>query len=525
MAGLLGQTGTRRAAPVARHPTVALPSRALTLLLAELLALTLLLAVAVRFRVLNLEHFSGSFDEGIRMEQLLLMELGFRPFRDIFASQGPLLLDLLFPAYVLFGKTIGAVRLGVSVLSLVGLLGAWWALRPLLPLAGLGAALLLALSPGYLEGSRLALAEVPSLAPCLWALGCGIRWNRGGRAGWLYAAAVLAVLGGLVKPMALPVVAPLGLLVLLRRPLRPRAVVAALGLAAGVGLAVLVALDLPRVFEVLGAYRGGAQGRLGSDAAANLALIRKLLLAERVGFLLLPLVGLGLGLRRWPRIVAALLAWPLAQLMLFVAYTDLADKHVVYLVPPLALLGGLAVGGLAVALTELRSARRWGWLGVALPGLGALVLYAAFIPALWRADQALLRDEVERIRRDEAGTREQAALMAAITPPTAFVLTDNPIAAFDARRPVPPWLVDTSGTRVDAGSLRSEVAIREAERFRPLVVVTNPRRLGKLDGFTRWLATDYRPIKTYTATDPPFQLYVRAELEPPARAFLERVAR
>src|SRR5439155_1125232 len=61
--------------------------------LLELAALVGLVVVAAQLRLANVYHFSGSFDEGIRMEQLLLMEHGFRPYRDIFASQGPLLLE------------------------------------------------------------------------------------------------------------------------------------------------------------------------------------------------------------------------------------------------------------------------------------------------------------------------------------------------------------------------------------------------------------------------------------------------
>jgi hypothetical protein len=37
--------------------------------------------------------FSNEYDEGIRMAQLDLMHAGFQPFSQIYASQGPLLLD------------------------------------------------------------------------------------------------------------------------------------------------------------------------------------------------------------------------------------------------------------------------------------------------------------------------------------------------------------------------------------------------------------------------------------------------
>src|ERR687885_1240864 len=101
--------------------------------LVEGLALVGLLGVALALRVVDPEgprsSFPDLFDEGIRAEQLLLMANGFRPFRDIYSAQGLLLLDLLYPFYALFGGTLGAARLGVGLLSVVGLAGAWWSGR------------------------------------------------------------------------------------------------------------------------------------------------------------------------------------------------------------------------------------------------------------------------------------------------------------------------------------------------------------------------------------------------------------
>ena len=74
--------------------------------LAGRLGLIVLLALAIPTRMLNLDAFAGKFDEGIRGTQLMLMAAGYRPFRDIFASQGPLSLDIFFPTYLLFGQTL-----------------------------------------------------------------------------------------------------------------------------------------------------------------------------------------------------------------------------------------------------------------------------------------------------------------------------------------------------------------------------------------------------------------------------------
>src|ERR671928_85612 len=61
-------------------------------------------------RLVNLDRYTGSYPEGVRAEQLLLMALGFRPFRDIFSDQGPWLLDALYPGVAVFGPTLVGVR-------------------------------------------------------------------------------------------------------------------------------------------------------------------------------------------------------------------------------------------------------------------------------------------------------------------------------------------------------------------------------------------------------------------------------
>src|SRR5262249_25367345 len=105
-------------------------------------------ALALTMRLVNLEAYTGQFDEGIRVEQLLLMSTGFRPVRDIFAAQGPLSLDIFFGPYLAFGQTLGAARSATAIYSLLGLVAVFWVGR--LVAGGLGGGLavtLLVLSP------------------------------------------------------------------------------------------------------------------------------------------------------------------------------------------------------------------------------------------------------------------------------------------------------------------------------------------------------------------------------------------
>ena len=105
----------------------------------------------------------------------------------------------------------------MGVYSLVGLAGAYWLARLVGgPLAALAALALLVLSPLYLEGSRIALAEVPALAPATFAVGAAVVYARSGSRRWLVACGVLLAVSLLMKPITLAAGVPAGLAVLSR---------------------------------------------------------------------------------------------------------------------------------------------------------------------------------------------------------------------------------------------------------------------------------------------------------------------
>src|SRR6476646_1367133 len=110
----------------------------------EAVVLGAILLLAVFMRLVRLSGTSGDLDEGIRGIQLLLMSAGYRPMQEILSSQGPLLLDMLYPWYRLFGETLGAARLATGVYSLLGILGLYGAALAVGgPVGGTVAALLL----------------------------------------------------------------------------------------------------------------------------------------------------------------------------------------------------------------------------------------------------------------------------------------------------------------------------------------------------------------------------------------------
>jgi hypothetical protein len=481
----------------------------------DLAAVSAVLLLALTPRLINLDSYSGLFDEGIRVEQLFLMSHGYRPFREIFAAQGPLLLDAYYPLYALFAALLPsklvAARLVVVTYSLVGLAGLYWVGHQLAGRAGgLAAALLLALSPLYLEGSRLALAEVPALAPAILALGCSLRYSRPGSGTiWLVAAGLLLTISLLMKPIALAAAPAVALAALLRgrRGLRDLLLV---------GLAMLLLasaavwlLGFHEIRDQILAYRAASRDAAGWSVRKNLQAIQNGLTFEPLALLpLSALGGIALLLADWRRTLPAVV-WALTGLLLLLVYSPLHGKHLVVIVPGLTLL----VGAGAVAAWRL-GACRWPEhrnLVVGLPLLLAAVWYlAGLLPLLAHTGQLLRVTADTDVDPAFEQYADAVAAIRALTQPDEFVVTDQPYLAFLAERKVPPELVDTAITRIRSRSLTSSKAQAQAANYQPRVVLLWGDRLRSLGGFKSWVEQNYQVVKVYNRRgDTDRALYLR----------------
>ncbi|MFN0074226.1 MAG: ArnT family glycosyltransferase [Chloroflexota bacterium] len=483
--------------PVMMQRSVSLPSRVIhqpLLLALEVVLLFTLLAFAFSLRISDLEgarsNFPDLFDEGIRAEQLLLMRHGFRPFRDIYASQGPLLLDVLYPLYVAFGGTLGAARLAVGLISLVGIAGCYWTARVIAgPVAALLAAILLVANPLYLEASRLALAEVPSIAPVIVALGAATMYQRSGRRVWLILAAVLLTVGVLIKPMIVGAVIPVTAAVVLRKGISWMDLAIFAGTGVGLTTLIVLALGPADVYQQIVAYRLGSRANDTWDAIQNydevvISPSRAWPALTAFGWLG-AVAALARGRRGLP--VMLFLVSTYAVLLL---YTSLHPKHLVYLVPPLVLAGGVGAGAL---------------LGIAVRGplrlaavAGAVVLISlaghdlAGAPAALARGTTLVDDDVDPDLH--VYDREVAATLEALVRPDQFILSDHPYLPYLAGRMVPPEMVDPSKGRFRAGVLTSEMAIESAQRRNVDTVLFWSDRFRRLSAFSQWVEARYRAV-------------------------------
>ena len=489
---------------------------------ADVLAPLAIVAVALPMRLANIGSYSGKGDEGIRAEQLLLMAAGFRPVKEVFASQGPLSLDVFYPFYLLLGQTLAGARLAVVVWSILAILATYWTARLVGGRAGgwLAAALLIA-SPTFLKNSRLALVEIPAILPAIVALGAALAYQGRGERRWLIVSAVALALALAIKPMVVAVVPAVGLVLLLRplpesgamnraptespnvgaRFIAPalRASLNDLLLYAAVCGAILAAIVAwvgpVELYDQLVRYRVGSREAEGWSLRDNWEMLwGELQWDQPAFFALAALGGIVLAVAR-PRAGIPLLVWGALSFGLLLVYSPLGIKHAALQIPPSALLAG---AGLGVLWTMLRGAgapdeggrdgrapsRRavLSWATTALIGaVGAAYLVA--LPTVVARDRQAM---TEGALGSEPPYPQESRLIQALTGPDDFILVDDPYLAFLNGRRMPPWLVDTSYFRIRSGALSGADAVEHAERFDVRLMLLASDNLRELKKFRDW---------------------------------------
>jgi hypothetical protein len=492
---------------------------------ADVLAPLAIVAVALPMRLANIGSYSGKGDEGIRAEQLLLMAAGFRPVKEVFASQGPLSLDVFYPFYLLLGQTLAGARLAVVLSSILAILGVYWTAHLVGGRVGgwLAAAFLIA-SPTLLKNSRLALVEIPAILPAILALGAALAYQQRGERRWLIASAVMLALALAIKPMVVAVVPAVGLALLLREAPSPTPPPSAgegrtygwlpLSLARGRGsgggghlardlmlyaavaivlLGAIVAWVGPaELYDQLVRYRLGSREAEGWSLRENWEMLWGELRWDQPAFFALAgLGGLVLLLAR-PRAGIPLVTWGVLSFGLLLVYSPLGIKHAALQVPPTALLAGAGLGVLWSLLREPTASDRWRPSGTAARAVRWAVMAlvgAVFIAYLFAVPVVVARDRQAMSVGDlgsEVPYRQESELIQALTGPDDYILVDDPYLAFLNGRKMPPWLVDTSYFRIRSGALSGADVVDHAERFDVRLMLLLSDNLRELKKFRDW---------------------------------------
>ncbi len=329
---------------------------------------------------------------------------------------------------------------------------------------GYGAALALAVWGNHAFWSSSAYNVILPHALALVAIWALAVWIRGGpplAAGLLAGGAGALAVATRVESWMW---APVGLLLVLLH--WPRGGLKALpGVLAGAAVAALAS------WYILFPGHTPGEGQRAISWAVNRDLLAYWAPFDAPWTWIVPLVGFGLGLARWPRTFAPLLLLTVGSHALFATFDDYGFRH---------LLGGLV--GVAGALGAL-AMERWGWplLGAAAVGLG---LHTADVSARYYADEdafaASLDPGLPRWGLEDLGECavicEDGRVMPEEQQRSHFNLLDaDEVEGMRGERGCVTWLYGVQDYRWSSRAVRDR-ALRVLHLYeaRPLAVVEDP---------------------------------------------------
>ena len=501
-----------------------------TILFWSIILALLIAAIVMRLYQLGVPFDRDGYDEGVYWQSLRAMSAGFTLYHQIFYSQPPFFLLSTYPFFALFGSSLWSARLGIALVSLLGLPGACMLGKSLGGRMGAILALLLVIvNPIYLTQSQTIEAEASSAAFSLLTVGAAYLWwdNPEGAKGVIYAiiCGVTLALGILCKLLSFSCVVPIGLLVLARFWLLWRkqsgqssqsgsGAISASMRPLIIGVIACIVTFAILILPYIGVLHDMIQGVVTFHTRAGAIFARQpgmvgfkeqyLLTFAKAHLVLILAAFLGtlvaLLRRNWK--VVPLLAWLLVSLYLLWITTPLFYRHLIALVPPLI---GLAVLGLE-GLPSIE-----GMNALAAKIVPALAVLLILIAAGINVGQDVTYYQSTARQSVSASTqmnmRVATNLRNSITL-NQFVITDAQFIAALADRSTPPLLVDTSTVRIDSGYLTLHQLENEASQpdVHAVLFFTNRLTLPNLAPFHAWVAQHFHLKYTY---GPGQELWVR----------------
>ena len=309
-------------------------------------ALTLALRLPTFFATKHL-----TFDDGVFGASAVAMRNGGVPFREVFSSQGPLFLPLVWidtlGLHTLNGTRLLGLASGLALVIVIYLAG-----RELGGTTGARIAGGLA----AVTGSSIAVtgslaADGPAMALAATAVLIALRYRRDPSTGRAVAMGVALGAAIMVKALVLPAAVPVGLILLWGR--RPKDWLAAVGAAVAVGAGLSFLWGFADVWDQSVTYHLDAPG--GATPVANIKKLISTMTTRDVALVATGLLALIAGLLRrsgkdigededrpdqgvGPAVPLLLWAWFVAMFLMLAFENPMWRPHISEMVPPCCLL-------------------------------------------------------------------------------------------------------------------------------------------------------------------------------------------
>jgi 4-amino-4-deoxy-L-arabinose transferase-like glycosyltransferase len=451
----------------------------------------------------ELGRYSGNYDEGVYWQSLRALDRGHHLFAQVFSSQPPLFLMSVLPFFHVGGPSIAAGRVAILLVAVIGLLATFMLGKLVDRTTGVVAVALLLSYARFVSDAATVQATLPAVALSTVGVALAAVAGRAQRGRLLGAGAAGVALGAATMIKLVGVVAvPPALFLLLSARWTPRPAAegqrgsalpdrggrgraltpgwwqAAAALA--IGFLIVNAIVLASFWNHGKFYdqvvrfhldaRGGAQQTLRTLINTG---VRAPLLAVGVAAIVIILVY---------RISTAYVyaVWLISGLAVLALQRPLFPDHVLVLAPPAALI-------LAGLLSWVWARPTGVWVRSIVGVAVALVLLIGGV-----------RVAVDAARAHGAPNRE-AAMIASVrrhVAPTTLVVTDDQYLIADARRDVPPELVDTSYVRIASGHLTANQLIRITDRSAHAVLFTGGR-FEQLPDFRSWVKAHFDLVEDF----------------------------
>jgi hypothetical protein len=393
-----------------------------------------------------------SFDDGVFGATVVDMRRGLLPYRDVFASQGPLHLPLLYAGDVLGLHTTDAPRLTPLLAGVVTAIALWASARRLgaTRTAAFVAGLLVATTGTMLWTTGQITGDGPAAALTALAVWSALAYRDDPR--WWRAALTGALFGGALatKPIVVAVLVPLVVWLLARR--RCAHVAAAALATVGVWLAAALPWGLGRVWRQSVQYHVGA-----GPSYSHIRQLAKLTttLATRDPVLVAAVVlGLIAAARVRPpqaRSDERLLGIWLALVAIVLVFEKaMFANHIAAIILPLGLLAAVRPPP-------------WRWLVIALVVLGPWEL-ANQRDILWPSHLT--------------GVDAQVVAQLRRLPHGAAAIADDPGLVWRAGLTTPAQMNDTTDMRIFQRELTTQVVTHAAASTHTCAIVITPVGFG-----------------------------------------------
>ena len=487
---------------------------------AALALLVLIISAFFAWQIIHLDGFRWDYDEGPYMMAAKLVHSGHRLYSEVYSAQPPLFISSIAIAFAILGPSARTARMVIVAYSTIGLLAIALLARELAGwLAGLSAAVLLAITPDFFLYSRACIGDIPSMSMAALAIFMVLYYRRSRQRRWLAFSGLALSAGLLLKLLPLFVVPLLGLIVFLNRFYLPsssrgfsfewRPLVADL-IWLGIPcllpfLWCLLAYDFRPMYDQVIGFWLQARAAFRPDVTFNGRKILTYLAVLNGGMFSLAIYGLWAAFAKCPAQGVIMAIWLILSALGLANHAPLWNHLLTAWLFPLAILAGIATSDIVHRFGILgREGSDWSQAKPLLVGLCAMLVYLSTLPAMIELDSRLL------VAPTSEEDLEAVQFLKVVTAPSDFIVTDEQLIPFWADRDVPPPLTDTSFKRIISGRLTTDQVIAMTQEYRPNAIVfwSSGRFANYLPGYLEWVRDNYQLARRY---DSGAQIYLSVE--------------